>query len=87
MLINFAVTPHVYNSQFPGYNLHNTLHVSTSTVTHWIWLWFVAKTCGSIKTVYCAVCWQQIVCTAVEWLVEMGEGFNLKTKLKFLSYK
>jgi hypothetical protein len=83
MLINFADTTNVYNSQFPGDNLHNTLHVSICTVTHWIWLWAVAKTCGSIKTVYCAVCWEQIVCTAVEGLVEKGEGVNMKTKLKF----
>jgi hypothetical protein len=83
MLINFAVSTNVYNSQFPGDNLHNTLHVSTCTVNHWTWLWFVAITCGIIKTVVCAVCWEQIMCTAVEGLVEKGEGVNLQTKLKF----
>jgi len=30
-------------------------HVSSSTVAPWIWLWFVAKTCRSIKLMYCAV--------------------------------
>jgi len=34
-------------------------HVSLNTVTPWIWLWFVAKTCRSIKLMYCAVSWKK----------------------------
>ena len=31
---------------------------------------------------YCAVSWKTFVCKTVEWLMEIWEVFNLKTKLK-----
>jgi len=60
MIIKFGMTPHIYNSQFPGENLYNTLNVTSNTVTHWIWLWFVVKKFWSIRNTYCAVCWKQV---------------------------
>ena len=63
----------------------NMLHVSSSTVAPGIWLWFMAKSCRRIKTMYCAVSQKKHECNFVCVLFTLSGTFLIQHTV-FLTY-